>query len=474
MQVTETNHDGLKREFKVVVEAAEIAEKMDARLGELQREARLPGFRPGKVPVALLRKRFGAAVRGEVIEDAVRAGAQMAIEDNALRPALQPDIEVTKADEGTDLEYTLSLEVLPDIALPDFSTLKLERLVAEVSDDEVRQAVERMAAAQKRYEAAPEGHLAERGDALVIDFVGKVEGEPFEGGSATDHQLELGSSSFVDTFEDQLMGAAAGEARTVEITFPEKYVNDALAGKAAAFDVTIKEIKRPVAVAIDDEFARNMGLEGLDALRAAVREQIEREHALLTRNRLKRSLLDALAAEHTFPVPERMVTMELDAIWKRLEHDLEHAGQSLADLDRGEEETRAEYRAIAERRVRLGLLLAEIGRNNSIEVTQDELNRAMIEQARGYPGQERAVLEFFQKNPQSADQLRAPLLEDKVVDFVLEMAQVNSTTVSLEELMRDPDEPSAESEGGAEAAETPKKKGKPKRGKSKAAKAENE
>jgi trigger factor len=453
MQVTQTSEEGLKREFKVVIDAGEIEDKIDARLDQLKRDVRLPGFRPGKVPVTLLKKRFGDALRGEVIEDAMKAGTQRALDENALRAAVQPKFDVTPYKEGADLEYTLSVEVMPEIGMPDLTKLSLERLVTEVGEEDLDQAVQGIAERHKSFGPAEEGHAAESGDALVIDFVGKVDGEVFEGGSASDHQLELGTSSFIDTFEDQLIGAAVGDHRDVDVTFPEEYPNEEMAGKPARFEVDVKEIKVPVEIVVDDAFAATLGLESLDALRRTVREQIERERGSLSRERLKRSLLDALAAEHDFAVPPSMAEMEFDTIWKQLEEDMKRAETTFESLERDEEEVREEYRAIAQRRVRLGLLISEVGRHNNIEVTQDELNRAMVEQARRFPGEEQKFMEIFQKNPEAADQLRAPLFEDKVVDFILEIATVSDRVVSVEELMRDPDaEEAAESTEGQEPA----------------------
>lgn len=456
MQVTQTSEEGLKREFKVVVDAGEIEEKIDARLDELKRNVRLPGFRPGKVPVSLLKKRFGGALRGEVIEDAMKAGTQQALDENALRPAVQPKFEVTQYEEGSDLEYTMSLEVMPEIGMPDLTKLSLERLVAEIGEEEVGETVQGIASRHKSFAPAAEGHQAESGDALVIDFLGKVEGEAFEGGSATDHQLELGSSSFIDTFEDQLIGAVVGDHRDVDVTFPEEYPNEGLAGKPARFEVDVKEIKSPVEIVIDDSFAATLGLESLDDLRRTVREQIERERGSLSRERLKRSLLDALAAENDFAVPPSMVDMEFATIWKQLEDDMKRGETTFESLEREEDDVREEYRGIAQRRVRLGLLISEIGRHNNIEVTQDELNRAMVEQARRFPGEEQKFLSLIRDNPEASDQLRAPLFEDKVVDFILEIAKVSDRVVTLDELMRDPD---AEKAAGAADDSDDNKKG---------------
>ena len=440
MQVTQTNAEGLKREFKVVVAAQDIEEKVEARLMDMSRTASMPGFRPGKVPVSLLKTRYGATVRDEVLEDALKEGSRQAIEQHELRPAVEPSIEVMTFEEGSDLEYTMSLEVMPEIEPGDISKVTLERLVCEVTDADVDEALERLAEQSKSFKPAAPDREAKSGDALIIDFVGKVDGEPFEGGNGQDHQLELGSSSFVDTFEDQLIGVKAGDHVEVNITFPKEYVNETLAGKPALFEVDVKEVKEPVPVAVDETLASNLGAEDLDGLRKAVREQIEREHASLSRARLKRSLLDNLAEQHDFEVPPSMVEMEFETIWKHLEEDLERSGTNRDEVRPFEEETKAEYRRIAQRRVRLGLLLLEIGRRNNIEVLEDELNRAMVEHARGFPGEEREVLDYFQKNPEAQSQLRAPLLEDKVVDFIIEMTQVSERKVTRDELLRDPRE----------------------------------
>ncbi len=452
MQVTQTSAEGLKREFKVVIEAKEIEEKVDARLTELSQTVRLPGFRPGKVPVSLIKTRYGGAVRGEILEDALTHGAEQAISENELRPVVQPKIEVTKFEEGADLEYTMSLEVMPEIEPTDATELELERLVSEVGDEDVERALERMATQSRSFKAAEPGRAAQSGDALVIDFVGKIDGEAFEGGSAEGHQLELGSSSFIGTFEDQLIGAKAGDRKDLDVIFPEEYVNEQLAGKAARFEVDVKEVKEAVPVAVDDQLAENLGMENLEALRKAVREQIERERGALSRARLKRSVLDALAERHDFEVPPSMFEIEFEAIWKQLEQDLERAGTTLEETGRSEDEVKEEYRGIAARRVRLGLVLSEIGRHNNIEVQQDELNRAMVEHARGFPGEERKVLEYFQQNPEAANHLRAPLFEDTVVDFILEMANVTERTVSVDELLQDSDEEGAETPADTEAA----------------------
>lgn len=439
MQITETSADGLNREFKVVVSAQDIERKMNERLQEMSRTTRLPGFRPGKVPATLLKQRFGQAVMGEVLEQAVADSSQKAVTERGLRPAVQPKIEVTQFEEGKDLEYSMSLEVLPDIEPSDFSSIELEKPVAEVSDEQVEEAIQRVAESRRDFEAAPEGHAAATGDAVVVDFDGSVDGERKPGMKAEDHELVLGSGSFVDTFEEQLTGAKVGEHRTVTVTFPETYGAADLAGKEAVFEVDVKEVKTAKSVTIDDEFAKSLGVGDLEELRKMVRERIGQDYAQLSRARVKRALLDALAETYSFDVPQSLLDAEFDGIWKRLQQEIE-GGRAPDEAAKDEEELKAEYRTIAERRVRLGLLLAEVGRRNNVQVTPDELNRAMFTEAQRYPGQERQVFEFLRGNRQMVENLRAPLFEDKVVDHILEQAKVSEHTVSVEELMRDPDE----------------------------------
>lgn len=443
MQITETSADGLNREFKVVVSAQDIERKMKDRLQEMGRTMRLPGFRPGKVPATLLKQRYGQAVMGEVLEQAVADSSQQAVTERGLRPAAQPKIEVTQFEEGKDLEYKMSLELLPDIEPSDFSAIELQKPVAEVSDEQVEQAIQRVAESRRDFEAAPEGHAAEKGDAVVIDFDGSVDGERKPGMKAEDHELTLGSGSFIDTFEDQLAGAKAGEHRTVTVTFPEAYGAADLAGKEAVFEVDVKEVKTAKAVAVDDEFAKSLGLDDLEALRKMVRERIGQDYAQLSRARVKRALLDKLAETYSFEVPQSLLDAEFEGIWQRLQQEIERGGAA-ADAAKDEDALKAEYRGIAERRVRLGLLLAEVGRRNDIQVTQDEMNRAVVAEAQRYPGQERQVFEFLRGNRQAIESLRAPLFEDKVVDHILEQAKVSEHTVSVEELMRDPDEKTGE------------------------------
>ena len=451
MQISETLNEGLKRAYTVVVPAADLARKLDEQIGNVAKTIRMPGFRPGKVPANVVRKLHGAALTGQVLEEAVQEGSQKVLEQNKLRPALQPKIEVTKYEPESDLEFTMNLEVLPDVALPDLSGLKLEKWTIPVEDKDVNEAVERLASQQKSYEDAPKAHKAANGDALIIDFVGKLDGVEFEGGKGEDTQLELGSGMFIPGFEEQLLGVKAGDEKTITVTFPAEYPAANLAGKETTFDVTVKKVQVSKPVEINDEMAKNFGLEGLDSLKDILKSQIEREHNALTRTFLKRKLLDALAATHDFAVPESMVEAEFEQIWAQLERE---AGDNEEDKAKLEAE-KEDYRNIAVRRVRLGLLLSEIGQANNIQITQAEMNRLIAQEAQRYPGQQQQVVKFFTENAMAAAQLRAPLYEEKVVDFILEKAELEEKTVSREELTKALE---ADDADDVNAAEAPKKK----------------
>ena len=441
MQITETNADGLKHEFKVTIGADDIARRVETRLNEIGREVRLPGFRPGKVPITVLKKRYGPSVMGEVIERAVNDSSSEAMREHKLRPALQPKVEIVSFNEGKDLEYKLAVEVLPEFTPMDFAELKLERLRPDVPDQEIDAALERMAKQQRKDE--PVDRAAANGDVVVIDFVGSIDGAEFPGGSAKGHRLELGSGSFIPGFEEQLSGAKPGEHRDVTVNFPADYGAQDLAGKAAAFAVDVKEVRALLPQPIDDSLAEAVGMENLQALRDAVRAQIERDYAGVAHQRLKRQLLDRLAERHEFPVPQGMVDIELDVIWKQFEAERERAkqaGTAQPEEAQSDDEIKAEYRDIAERRVRLGLLLSEVGRSNNISVTQEEINRALSEEVRRYPGHERTVIEYYRKQPGALDNLRAPIFENKVVDYILEIAEVTDRSVPPSELLKEEDE----------------------------------
>ncbi len=441
MQVTETAAEGLRREYKVVVPADEIEGRVAKRLDELRQTIRMPGFRPGKVPVSLLRKQYGRSVMGEVLEQAVSQGSQKAIADHELRPALQPKVEVTSFDEGANLEFTMAVEVLPAVPQVDLKALTLTRLTAEVSEEAVTRRVDSVARRFQEFAPPAEPRPSREGDRLIISFEGRIDGQPFEGGTAEDLPLVLGSGFMIPGFESQLTGVNAGDEVTVEVTFPADFPKAELAGKAASFAVRVKDLQEPKPVVLD-ELAKNQGLEDQKALEAAIRESIEREYAQLGRLRLKRTLLDQLAERYPFEVPAGMIELEFDAIWKQLQEELGRT-EGAAEPGKSEDELKAEYRAIAERRVRLGLILSDIGQANELKVEQTEVNAAIMAQARRYPGQEQKVVEYFRGNPQAIEQLRAPLYEDKVVDFIVQMATVTEQSVPVEELLRDPDDDAA-------------------------------
>lgn len=444
MQVTEITTEGLKREFAILVPRADLDAKVDGKLAEIKDKVQLKGFRPGKVPLAHLKKTYGKGVMGEVVEEAVNEATQAAVAERKLRAAQPPRIELTaKADDlvagKTDLTFNVTVDVMPEFTPVDPATLSLTRLTAEVPAEDIEKALGRMADQQRTFTAKEEGAAAATGDQLKIDFEGKIDGVPFDGGKAEDFMLVLGSGMFIPGFEDQLVGAKAGDEKAVNVTFPEAYGSAELAGKAAVFDVKVKEVRGADAVEIDDAFAAKMGIESLDKLKELISAQMGADYARASRSHIKRALLDALDKAHDFPLPQGMVEAEFDAIWKAVLGELEREKKTFEDEGKSEDELKAEYRKIAERRVRLGLVLAEIGRLNSLDLTQEELGRAVAAEARRYPGQEQQVFEFYQKNPQALAQLRAPLYEDKVVDFIVAMAKVEDKTVSRDELFKEPE-----------------------------------
>jgi trigger factor len=530
MQVTETSAEGLKREFKITVPATEVEDQISRRLGEIGQSVRIPGFRPGKVPLPLLRKRYGPAVRHEVLESTVQGSSAEAMREQNLRPALPPRVEIVSAAEGADLEYKMSVELLPDMPEPDFGDLGIERLVAEVPEEDIDRAVERIAESQRK--AEPVERPAENGDIVVVDFVGRTGDVEFPGGKGENVSIELGGGRFIPGFEDQLIGAKAGEDRTVKVTFPADYGAPDLAGKDAVFEVELKEVRQRLPAAVDDSLAEAVGLENLAELRQEVRQRMQSDYDSVARQRVKRALLDKLAERYDFPVPPGMVEMEFNTIWQQhesetrqqmaareagggategpvdaaaliapeetalegssdrspatpeaekpqvhehepaLHHATPHPGSAEEPIDAAavvapeetalegasdsepaaseedEEKLKEEYRHIAERRVRLGLLLAEAGRSNNITVTQEELNQALAQEARRHPGYERQVIEFYRKSPEAINNLRAPIFEEKVVDFILELAKPAERKVTPQELMTG----AAEENGGPSEA----------------------
>jgi trigger factor len=460
MQIRETSSEGLKREFSVTVEAAEIERQIRSRLAEIGRTVRLPGFRPGKAPFAVLKKRYGPSVLGEVVERAVNDSSSAAIKERNLRPALQPKVEIVSFNEGKDLEYKLAVEVLPEIGTVDLPGLSLQRWKAEVPDAEIDKAMERIARQQRKSEIVD--RPAASGDFIAIDFKGTLGGTAFPGGSAENHLLELGSGSFVPGFEDQLVGAGAGETRTVKVTFPADYGNAELAGKEAEFAVTVRAVRGVTPQPIDESLAAAVGMENLAEFRKAVRERIEREYAAVSRKKLKRELLDQLDSRFTFPVPQGMLDVEFDMLWRQVESERQRAKQADApdpESGRSDDEIKAELRGLAERRVRLGLLLNEVGRVNNVTVSGEELNRALVARARDFPGQEREVLDFYRNNPQAVDSLRGPLFEDKVVDLIFEKAKIGEKFVSPEILVKAASEAADEEADSAPDKDQKREKG---------------
>jgi trigger factor len=450
MQVTETLSDGLKREYKVVVPAAELDAKVLARLDELKGNIRIDGFRPGKVPVAHLKRLYGKSAMAEVIENTVRDANNQIVNEHGFRLAAEPKVTLP-SEEGaieqliagkSDLNYTMALEIVPPIELTDFKSIKLTRLTSDVDETEVEQALTSIADQNKPYSPRPQGGQAAKDDRVVIDFAGTIAGEPFEGGAGEDAAVLIGSNTFIPGFEDGLIGIAAGETRTLKVTFPAHYQAEQLAGKDAEFTVTAKSVETPGKVAMDDDFAKSLGLESLAKLREAVKDRLTREHTGMSRQKLKRALLDELDKRHKFEPPPTLVDDEFDRVWKSVLQEMENEKKTFADENTTEDKAKAEYRAICARRVRLGLVIAEIGEKNKITVTDEELNRVVTERVRQFPGQEQRVLDYYRQNPQAVAGLRAPIYEEKVVDFLLELAEVTDKKVAREELYKEEDDES--------------------------------
>jgi trigger factor len=465
MQVTETLSDGLKRTFAVVVPAEDIESRRASRLAELAKQVNLPGFRPGKVPMPIVRQRFGAGVAAEVLEQSVNEATQNLLRDRALRPAVTPKLEMVTMEPAAlgpakDLEFKVELELLPEIPMPDFSTFSLTRHVAKVPAEEVDKAVADISGRNRDLVDFTPEELAGRGenpgaangDVLTIDYLGKIDGVPFAGGAATDTDVDIGGSGFIPGFVEQLEGMRPGESKTIEVTFPATYQAENLAGKQATFEIVAKQLRKPVPAAIDDTLAEKLGFDSLENLRETLESMRRRRLDGLTRMRLKRDLLDVLAENASFTAPEGLVNQEFEQIWKNLEASRANDTMDEDDKLKTDDQLRADYRAIADRRVRLGLLLGEIGRVNSIVVTPEEVNAAIRAEAARYRGQEAQMIEFYRNYPAATDALRGPIFEDKVIDYVLDAATVADVGISVEELERDPAEAKA-AEG--EAADAP-------------------
>ncbi|MGY8633867.1 trigger factor [Bradyrhizobium sp. 14AA] len=445
MQVTETLSEGLKHEFKISVPASDLDAKAGAKLVDLKDKVRINGFRPGKVPVTHLKKVYGRSVMAETIDQTIRDTNTQLFSERGFRLATEPKItmpteqaEVEELLNGkTDLTYTVAIEVVPAIALADFKTFQVEKPVAEVADADVDEAIKRIADTNRGYAAKAEGAKAESGDRVTINFKGSINGEVFEGGTGEGIQVVIGSNTFIPGFEEQLTGIGANETRTLKVSFPKNYMNDKLAGQPAEFETTATLIEAPQDIAIDDEFAKTLGLESLDKLKEAARERLVAEFATATRQRVKRALLDRLDEAHRFEAPPSLVDEEFNLMWNSVKAEMDSAGKTFADEDTTEDAAKEEYRKIADRRVRLGLVLSEIGEKNKISVTDDEVGRAVIERARQMPGREKEVWDYYRNNAQALAQLRAPIYEDKVVDFILELANVTEKKVSREDLYKD-------------------------------------
>lgn len=451
MNVTETLSQGLKREFQVVLNATDLKSRLDGELQNLQGKAKINGFRPGKVPVGHLRRLYGRSVMADVVQNAVNEANQKIVADNELKLAFEPQIkfpenkdEIEAAMEAKgDLAFTVALEVLPKIEVVDVSDVSLEKPVAEVPEADVDAALERMASQNRSFESKKDGAKAAKGDRVLISFVGTLEGKPFDGGTGSEIPLELGAGQFIPGFEEQLEGVKKGEQRTVSVTFPENYTATHLAGKPAEFAVTVDDVQAPGELKIDDELAKGFGMESLDALKTAIREQIGREFGEQSRRKVKKALLDALDGKYSFELPPTLVEQEFAAVWSQVEADMKNANKTFADEDTTEDEARAEYRKIAERRVRLGLVLAEIGEQAKVQISDDEVTQALIQRARQFPGQEKEVWEFYRKNPQALAEIRAPIFEEKVVDHLLGQVKVSDRSVSREALFADDEDEAA-------------------------------
>jgi trigger factor len=451
MQVTETLVEGLKHEFQISVPASDLDAKADARLVDLKDKVRLNGFRPGKVPVSHLKKVYGRSVMAETVEQTIRDTNTKIFTERGFRLATEPKVTMPTEEKAvediltgkSDLNYTVSIEVVPSIQLADFKGFSVEKPVADVTDADVDEAIKRIADQNRGYAAKGEGAKAENGDRVTVSFKGSINGTLFDGGAGENIQVVIGSNTFIPGFEEQLLGMAAGETRTLKVSFPKNYASEKLAGQPAEFETTATLIEAPQDTEINDEFAKTLGLESLDKLKEAARARLTAEYAGATRQRVKRMLLDRLDEAHRFEAPPSLVDEEFNLMWNSIRAEMESGGKTFADEDTTEEAAKEEYRKIADRRVRLGLVLSEIGEKNKITVTEDEVSRAVIERARSMPGREKEVWEYYQKNSNALAQLRAPIYEDKVVDFILELAEVTEKKVTREDLYKDEDEKGA-------------------------------
>jgi trigger factor len=445
MNITETVSEGLRREYKVVIGADDLDKRLIGKIEEIKPRLSLKGFRPGKAPLSYLKKTFGKSMMGEIVEAAVNEGSQKAVTDNALKVAYPPRVEpvgdVQQVIDGkADLEFRVLVDLMPDFELADVAQLQIERLTSDVTDQDIEDAIKRIAEQSRTYSARPEGEAAEKGDAVLMDFVGRVDGEEFTGGKAEDFNLVLGSGQLIPGFEDQLIGAKVGDERDVKVTFPDDYPEESLKGKEGVFAVKVKEVKKPDELVVDDTLAVNLGVDSLGTLKERIRDQLKRDFAAASRLHMKRRILDALDEKHSFNLPPTMVEGEFEGIWRQVEAELKRENKTAEDEGKSEEDLKKEYHEIAERRVRLGLVLARIGEQNGLTVGADEVQRSISNRARQFPGQEQQVFEYYARNAQAQAEIRAPIFEDKVVDFIAELATVTDRKVDRETLFLDPDE----------------------------------
>ena len=482
MEVTESVSEGLKRELKIVLAQNELEDQLATRLNEVKDQVRLNGFRPGKVPVSHIKKIYGRSLMAEVVQQAVTDSSQKALDERSERPAYQPEISLPEDQEKmesviegqADLAYTMAFEIVPDFEIEDFSKLKLERPMTEVEDSHIDESIGQLTQQYREFEPRGEKDKAESGDRVIIDFVGRIEGDEFEGGSQEDAPLELGSNTFLPGFEDQLIGTKAGDDVTVKVSFPDEYGVEYLAGKPAEFEVKVKEVAHPADAEVNEEFANRLGFEDLAKMREAISDRVAQEFDMVSKAQLKRQLLDRLDETYDFALPERLVDQEFEQIWQQVTNELEQSGKTFEDEDTTEDEAREEYRTIAERRVRLGLVLGEIGEKSDVSVSDEEVNRALMERIRQFPGQEKQVYDFYQQNPQALLELRGPIFEQKVVDYIVEQADVTDKKVSKDELFKDPeDEEEPKPKKAAAKKKAPAKKAAAKKGSEKKATAKD-
>lgn len=467
MQVSETKSEGLVREFKVVVPASDIEAQLNTRLAEIGKTANIPGFRPGKVPMTLLKQRYGSSVMGEILESTVNISSQKALQEKDLRPAIQPKIEITSYEEGKDLEYSMSLELMPDIPEIDLASLEIERVYTEVEEPQLTQALNDLAESHKRFKPLDKPRKLQQGDLVRFDFVGKIDGVAFDGGTGADEEIEIGSGRFIPGYEEQMIGLSVGDEHVVKVPFPEDYREASVAGKEAEFDVTVKEIKEPGEVAVDDELAKDMGLENLDALKKALSQKMESDLQQVARVRLRREVADVLEDKCDFTPPQSMVDQEFEGMWERYQHQKQdHVHDENYDHDHdddeNEEEKRNEFKETAARRIRLAILLAEIGRLNKVVLDESEVAKSVQREAAAYPGQENQVIAYYEKNQEMMNGLRAQVYEEQVLSYILEIAKVTDKKITLEELTKSPDDAAKPAKKGAKKKSAAKSKAKPK------------